>query len=229
LKQMSLGTINCADTNQKRLPPSIGLYPGVAMVAANQSDGGTFLHILPYIEQDNVFKASLAGDSRNGGFPTYNQWTAPVQNAHIKTYFCPSDFTYGDDGGRSSYGINGQIFKYNYQGWGGATLLLYPAQISDGTSNTIFYTEKLRNTQNCTGCCNNYDDNYWPDWGPLISSADCSEPTGPAAIFQTNCKTLVPRPGRTNVSICDGNRASSPHSAGINAGLADGSVRFVSA
>src|SRR3989440_9562866 len=59
LKQMSLATINCADVNQKRLPPSIGVYPGVKIQAAYQSNGGTFLHILPYIQQDNVFKASL--------------------------------------------------------------------------------------------------------------------------------------------------------------------------
>src|SRR5437870_8953805 len=106
LKQMSLGTINCADTNQKRLPPSIGVYPGVAIQAAYQSNGGTFLHILPYIEQDNVFKASLSNpdpDERNGNNPTYSPWTAPVQNAKIKTYFCPSNPTCGDDGGRSSY------------------------------------------------------------------------------------------------------------------------------
>ena len=227
LKQISLGTINCADTNQKRLPPSIGLYPGVAMQAPNQSDGGTFLHILPYIEQDNVFKASLSTGGpagRNGGLPTYSQWTAAVQNAKIKTYFCPSDPTYGDDGGRTSYGINGQIFRYNYQGWGGSELKNFPASIADGTSNTIFYTEKLRRTFNCSGCCNNYDDNFWPDWGPLISSADCSEPTGPAAMFQTGCR------GGPNVpSPCDGNRASTAHQGGINAGLGDGSVRFVNA
>src|SRR4051794_19028265 len=51
LRQISLGTINCADTYQKKLPPSIGVYPGVALQATNQSNGGTFLHILPFIEQ----------------------------------------------------------------------------------------------------------------------------------------------------------------------------------
>jgi len=223
LKQISLGTINCADTNESKLPPSIGLYPGMT-VAANQSDGGTFLHILPYIEQGNLFKASLSADGRNGNLPTYNQWTSPIQNARVKTYICPSDPTMGSsDVGHTSYGINGQIFKYNYQGWSGG-LTRYPAQISDGTSQTIFYTEKLKSTFNCTGCCNNYNDNYWPDWGPLISSADCSEPTGPAAIFQTNCGG-----GPGVPSKCDGNRASSPHTGGINVALGDGSVRFVAA
>src|SRR5947199_1967059 len=56
LKQMSLATVNCADQHEGKLPPSIGLYPGTGTPAAFQSNGGTFLHILPYIEQDNLFK-----------------------------------------------------------------------------------------------------------------------------------------------------------------------------
>jgi len=230
LKQLSLGTVNCADANQGKLPPSIGVYPGVQLQVAYQSDGGTFLHILPYIEQDNLYKASLVGagvDDRNGYQPTYSQWTSPIQNSKIKTFICPSDYTFAGRGNplaRTSYGVNGQVFRVNYAGWGGSELKLYPAGIPDGTSNTIFYTEKLSNTYNCTGCCNNYCDNYWPDWGPIISSSDCSEPTGVAAMFQTNCAKLT-----GGVSLCDGNRASSPHSTGINIALGDGSVRFISA
>jgi len=222
LKQLSLGTINCADTYGGKLPPSIGLYASNGTPAARNSDGGLFLHILPFIEQDNLYKASLlpAGNpstDRNGYLETYSQWTSPIQNSRVKTYGCPSDYTLGTDGGHASYAINGQIFRHNYQ-WGGVGLTLYPAGLPDGTSNTIFYTEKLRRTFNCTGCCNNYNDNFWPDWGPIISSADCGQPTGPAAMFQTNCVG--------NPSSCDGNRASSPHGPGINAALADGSVRF---
>jgi len=231
LKQMSLATINCADTYGAKLPPSVGLYPGLGIQAPNQSNGGTFLHILPFLEQDSLFKASLVNpdpDGRNGNNPTYSQWTPAIQNAKVKAYICPSDNTFGSTAGSEvgygSYGINGQVFRNNYAGWGNPNppeLKLYPASLPDGTSNTIFYTEKLSHTFNCTGCCNNYNNNYWPDWGPIISSDQCSEPTGAAAIFQVGCSG--------EPSNCDGNRASSPHDGGINAALADGSVRFVAA
>jgi len=222
LKQISLATIGLADANTQKLPPSIGVYPGVGNQAPYNGNGGTFLHILPYIEQDNLYRQSLTNpdpDGRNGNNPTYSQWTAPIQNAYIKTYNCPMDATNynGTLVGRTTYGINGQVFRYNYAGWT-TGLTLYPAGIADGTSNTIFYTEKIRATFNCSGCCNNYDDNFWPDWGPLISSSDCSMPTGTAAMFQVNCNG--------SPSSCDGNRGSSTHRTGIMSAMADGSVRY---
>lgn len=223
LKQLALATANAADANQQRLPPSIGLYPGLGTPAPYNSNGGTFLHILPYIEQDNLYRASLTNpdpDGRNGNNPTYSQWTSPIQNAVVKTLQCPSDATtYGTLGGRTTYAINGQVFRHSYQ-WGPVGLAKYPASIQDGTSQTIFYTEKLRATFNCTGCCNNYCDNFWPDWGPIISSSqDCSQPSGAAAMFQINCMG--------SVSNCDGNRASSSHKTVILAAMGDGSVRTV--
>src|SRR5262245_41762993 len=95
LRQISLATIHCADTNRGFLPPSIGLYPGVVQSGGN-SDGGSFLHILPYIEQDPLFKSTAvpAGvDDRNGYLPTFSQWTPGVQNSRFPTYICPSDST----------------------------------------------------------------------------------------------------------------------------------------
>jgi prepilin-type N-terminal cleavage/methylation domain-containing protein/prepilin-type processing-associated H-X9-DG protein len=222
MKQLSLATIACADANSGKLPPSIGLYPSNGGASQNNSDGGIFLHILPYIEQGNLFKASGCQpepNDRNGGLYTYSQWTSPVQNAIVKTYICPSDYTQTSSRpARASYGSNGQLFRHNYQ-WGSIGLYYYPRDIADGTSNTIFYAEKM-------AYCNsgNYPDNYWPDWGPIISSNDEGDPTG------TGAPTPQIRPRLSgSQAVCDGGVSSSPHSSGVNVALADGSVRHVGA
>jgi prepilin-type N-terminal cleavage/methylation domain-containing protein len=230
VKQLALGTVNCADTNNGALPPSIGLYSSNGTAAEGNSDGGIFLHILPYIEQANLYKASYRKpepNDRNGGLGTYSQWTPEIQNSRVKTLICPSDHTQGSDAARASYGVNGMLFRHNYQ-WGSVGLSRYPASISDGTSNTIFYTEKLAKCEGNPNGSNpsyyGYHDNFWPDWGPIIASPDGPNGPGitsPAAIFQPTPRGIP--------AACDGRRASSDHSGVIIVGLGDGSVRGVSA
>src|SRR5205809_1054298 len=68
LKQIGLGTINCAQTYQDLLPPGpYGMYPTTgpnAGTAAYNGSGGAFFHILPFIEQDNYYKATLTGPAK---------------------------------------------------------------------------------------------------------------------------------------------------------------------
>jgi hypothetical protein len=142
---------------------------------------------------------------------------------NIKTFICPSDPTNVGNGGnavgQASYGLNAQVFKANWEGGYNR----YPASITDGTSNTIFFTEKY-------AACNG----YWPNWGASLSSpyggSYFPQAIGPAALFQVR----IPNPSQNCVTYLTSSTpssytgiATSGHTSGINVALGDGSVRFV--
>jgi prepilin-type N-terminal cleavage/methylation domain-containing protein len=223
IKQMSLATINCADTNGSKLPPSIGLYPN-ATPASGNADGGFFLFILPYIEQQNLYNScSVTNDGRNANLLCYSEWSTTVQNTVLKSYVCPSDPTQSPSiAARASYGVNGQLFRHNYN-WGGVGVSYFPSSIPDGTSQTVFITEKL--AYSLTG---NYGDNYWPDWGPILGSNDEGDPVGytnTGVLPQVQPSYSSPS-GRLGANA-NGGAPSSAHTGGVLVGLGDGSVRNV--
>jgi len=246
LRQIGLATISCADSNDSKLPPGIGNYP-FRDGKNNNSQGGLLFIILPYIEQSPAWTASLGSDGRNpnpNNNSTYTQWNA--QNVYVKSYICPSDPTATDSGpttynwaqSQTSYAYNGNVFQVAYPwNWGGG-IHNYPSFISDGTSQTIFFTEREVQSYGSSAWSPDSGYNYWPDWGPCINSVESgSQPTGPATKFIVRPKKTIVRGSYRcrayGVDPCttwtgDGNIANSPHSGGINVCLGDGSVKFVS-
>jgi prepilin-type N-terminal cleavage/methylation domain-containing protein len=240
LKQIALGTLNCADTNQSKLLPSYGWYPNPQQPGQNTpiAYGGLLFLLWPYVEQQNLLNSSLGSwpggvNGYNAGTTIYTEWSAVdngTVNTNIKLYACPSDPTYNASGGNNpwgnncSYALNGQVFTSTHAG---NNLNRYPASIVDGTSNTIFYTEKESTGMgngNC-GSAGGYsttpggDPNWYPNWGPTVYASDpgCGEPLGPAAYFQ-----IQPKPGTAIFAL-----PSTGHTGGIMVAMGDGSARLV--
>jgi prepilin-type N-terminal cleavage/methylation domain-containing protein/prepilin-type processing-associated H-X9-DG protein len=161
LKQLGLAAHNYHDQHL-RLPPGIGNYP----TAQNGVFGTWFFHLLPYLEQDNLFRSALGVvpfPPPDGPTSVYYPGNNKVYSQRVAGFLCPSDPSVGPDGvvaingvafGAACYAPNALLagnadlttkpFKVNPQG---KTRL---AHIRDGTSNTILHAEKYARCTNST-------------------------------------------------------------------------------
>ncbi len=253
LKQISLATISLSDQNNTAMPNGIGTYPNP--FNAQGGFGSVFMHILPNIEQENLYKASTVG-------PTVDSWRLPnggpycwgnssntqgritVYDQGIKTYICPSDPTNTPEGkagannwGTTSYGYNHRVFEvglYDWRSgdWSNKRTARYPAGFPDGTSNTILFAEKYAQPSRNRDAME-WGGNTWWEWAPKFA-ADIQGPGSKFLVQPTvawcDAQTNVPVQllGGTRNNICQF-LAVSPHSGGMNVALADGSVRFLGA
>jgi prepilin-type N-terminal cleavage/methylation domain-containing protein len=213
LKQMGLATQNANDTYQQ-LPPVYGTYPFNSASGIGPYD--TFVWLLPFMEQQNVFNAGTWGSV-------------------IKTYICPSDPSNGtSQPGYTSYGANALVFgTANTTSSGPPPVATvgalggsrYPASLPDGTSNTIMWTDMLA-ICGSSSAPNTWYESYNGAWFNNAGTQDNYPPfvgytvPPPSAYFYANLNqnTCGSYPGQ----------ATSAHTAVVLVGLGDGSVRNLS-
>jgi prepilin-type N-terminal cleavage/methylation domain-containing protein len=240
LKQMVLALHNMNDTYGV-MPLPEGSFPRANTIdpyyTPQSVQVGTLQHwLLPFIEQENVFKAQAAlhPDSWWCGY-------------NIKTYYSPADPSapsggepdtgsprYGD-----SYAPNEAVFAAgltitpSWRGGGISPVARIPATIPDGTSNTIFLAEKYM----VCGPGGFTAAFYWGE-----TCLDCGSPAtyagacnrlaanpanvgSPPMFYQS--LTLVPQP-KPSMKQCNPCMLQGFYPSGSQVGMGDGSVRLVS-
>lgn len=169
IKQLAIACHNFESANGV-MPPGTGSVPGTWLTQDPLPDtiGTTFMFLLPYVEQDNLYKSMV---NTSGMFAGKRIWPYNGQyGGAVKTFVCPSDPSADPSGayqptaiaspfdhlwGISSYALNVQVFcrtnpDYTWPVTGDIGFLKAPegrpklgSSFSDGTSNTILFAEKF--------------------------------------------------------------------------------------
>ena len=228
LKQLALAVQNYSSTFSDKLPPLTDSNNGNSGGAYN---GSFHFTILPYIEQNALYAAGLTnlGGTWDGNTPG-NAATPRVLFNGVKPYICPSDVTLngfypknrGADWAATSYLANAQMFGKVQSGNARRGTFLI-GNISDGTSNTIGFSEGFAGCQSDNGRLW-----AWPGW-------DWVGDHRYMAVFGTGNLTWNAgwgnwnQPPQFNIkqSACDITRPQSNHTSSCLVALMDGSVRGV--
>jgi prepilin-type N-terminal cleavage/methylation domain-containing protein len=153
LRQLGLAAHQHHDTYQ-HFPPGVGYYP----IADNGVFGTWFFHLLPFIDQGNLFHSSLGSvpfpppvGPATVHYPGNNQ----VYSRAVPVFLCPSDPSVDANGvvsvdgftfGASSYAVNALVSARKEVVIAPIDIpqgkARVPGDFADGTSNTILYAEK---------------------------------------------------------------------------------------
>jgi prepilin-type N-terminal cleavage/methylation domain-containing protein/prepilin-type processing-associated H-X9-DG protein len=247
LKQIGLAIHNYHDSFNQ-LPPGWDFT----------TSWGTLAHLLPYIEQDNVFR--MIDFTKSIDDPA----NAAVLPINIKTFLCPSDFPnpMPSAGAATNYmGNNGNmpvfVIAYGLNVGTPPDGVFYTqsqnlrfADITDGTSNTAFYSERVIGDGNI-GDINELEDLFeGPNASPghpatadeaytWCQSVDITNPANQFPLFmgapwahgQHSYQHISP-PNSLSCGWLPSLRATmaatSRHTGGVNVFFGDGSTRFVS-
>jgi prepilin-type N-terminal cleavage/methylation domain-containing protein len=161
IKQIALAMHNYNDAYGGKLPPLVDMGTNAPTGLGLQS---IFFNILPYIEQDNVYRvfnkatpttyysttAAFTGSAANI-IPTYiSPADSTASNGTVQSRAVPATPAFTGNFATTSYAANGAVFQSNSAG--------LPRTFVDGTSNTILVAERY---QVCTTGANVTTYNLW--------------------------------------------------------------------
>ncbi len=235
LKQLGIAAHSYHDANNAMLPAT----------GANGCCWGTWtIPILPYLEQDNVFRlyANWGGTDATGARYSSAPNSNSVCNQRLKVYTCPSDQPNAPIGTmtNNNYAVNLGNTAYNQQAnlngvvFGGAPFRTnFNGQIrketltgiTDGTSNTVMFAEVIQ------GIGTDLRGFVW--WGDAAGVSSYLGPNSPLpdriyTSFYCNNQPARRLPCAVSTTTDPSMMgARGRHTGGVMVSLCDGSVRFV--
>jgi len=259
LKQLGLAVMNYESSNGALPPTSNDLTP------PNTNDFSLKVRILPFLEQAAMF------NSLNQFFPSQAAQNSTIHNVQVNSFQCPSDgndpgtptgetsypnclgITRTTPGSTTTVNLDGAAYKMGKsQPAEGSPVTL--ASITDGTSNTVIFSEWIKGKNSGT-IRGGLDQVYYagtaetPGQTPLQFQQTCLNSTqiayaqkgidwllhttakggGYSHIMPPNKKACWFNTGDIGTGGSDNSEvsASSSHSGGVNVGFLDGSIKFV--
>jgi len=228
LRQLGLATHHFHDVYHLLPAPGENYFPNVpgASKIEGNAYGNAFFHILPYVEQANLYQATYGPDPRNGYIRYYGGKGGICDKKPLQIHICPSDIyntAIMDDKSFGSYCANTLAFGDHDDLGEGKNRI--PTSFPKGTSYTILMTEHYPKCRD--GRTEPYPGIIGPELRELFWNQEPSR-LRDFAMFQVQ-PIYDPVPdGIDPQKMCIWYRAQTTHSSGINVCLVDGSVRIVS-
>lgn len=234
LKQVSLATLTFHDARQSF--PHAYRQELDATSTTGTAAGSLFYWVLPFTEQSDVFEGSGADSRRvNTAAFTSTPTEKSAKATSMKGYLCPSDTTNlatsyqhvnlggsGNVWAYSNYEMNFQVFANGSSGLV-RNLTRRLDQITDGTSQTLAFTESLRK-------CGSYQtlwgfgDSSTQRMGIFCGGANYNDSTGGLSNQISKDVLCAPQSGVTQTSCNENRSVASGHPDIINVARADGSI-----
>jgi prepilin-type N-terminal cleavage/methylation domain-containing protein len=240
LKQMTLACHGCNDAYGK-LPPGVGWFPGSVPVNSTPSGRGTvFFFLLPFLEQDNVYRGT-GGHSSNAGPAVVPVFLAPhdpslPSGGLLNTQPSGGVANNNRSLGAISYAANCLVFggdkatpmsRYldltnpdpGVDDHSNLSVAAIPNTFSDGTSNTILFMEKYAV---CSDGRHTWANDCYFTGGTAVHGGTGYNSTWTPLQQHLFLPQLAPRPADAHCGY-----TQTFTSSGIGVGLADGSIRMV--